>query len=94
MLLALGEGSGAGRCPEGVPCTREGLKDDPISVDVSIVGHVTSREAMVGVWFVQKSVSFHINWMMRSKEKVSCVNCFHIKRLLCKKVSKECKLLF
>ena len=28
--------SGAGSCLEGVPCTGEGLEDDPIGVDVPL----------------------------------------------------------
>ena len=42
----LEEVSGPGSCLQGVPGTGEGLEDDPIGVDVSTVGHVTSSEAM------------------------------------------------
>ena len=45
----LGEVSGAGSCLEGVPGTAEGLEGDPIGVDVSTIGHVTSSEVMVDV---------------------------------------------
>ena len=79
----LGEGTGTGRCLgkvsgagsflEGVPGAGEGLEDDPIGVDVSTVGHVTSNEAMVDGQFVQKSVSFYASWVMRSKGE--CVKC-------------------
>ena len=45
----LGEVTGAGSCLEGVPGTGEGMEDDPTEVDISTVGYVTSREAMVDV---------------------------------------------
>ena len=45
----LGDVSSAGSCLEGVPGAEEGLVDDPIGVDVSTVGHVTSSEAMADV---------------------------------------------
>ena len=90
----LGEISGTGSCLEGVPGTGEGLEDDPIGIDVSTVGHVTSSEAMVDVWFVQKSVSFYTNWMMRSKGEVSSVNCFHMKGLSYKGCQKNANYSF
>ena len=46
----LGEVSSGGSCLEvGIPGIGEGLEDDPIGVDVSTVGHVTSSVAMVDV---------------------------------------------
>ena len=45
----LGEVSGTGSCLQGVPGAGKALEGDPIGVDVSTVGHVTSSEAMVDV---------------------------------------------
>ena len=45
----LGEVSDTGSCLEGSASAGEGLEDDPIGVDVSTVGYVTSSEAMVDV---------------------------------------------